>query len=311
GTNPLNRDSDSDGLWDGAEVKAGTQPLERDTDGDGLADGQEVNVTGTNPLLADSDDDGLSDPQELQLGLNPNNPDTDGDGLNDLAEVNGETDPTDPDSDDDGLKDGEEALYGTSPVIPDFDGDLLPDGAEVNLGTDPLDPDTDGDSLTDGQEAMNHLNPLVRNISTTFLDLYCSTFCGLLSTPTENQTGMYSASDGGFNQEFWLGATVAFDTENPSRLVTLTNGNSAIVTWIGNHVRDGVVESVITVGIARYVRLTDGTYWRVHTSDHSKLNGWLAGQELAMSGGNTADGNFILVNKEICVSIRAAMSAAP
>ncbi|MEX0863255.1 MAG: hypothetical protein WD269_00095, partial [Acidimicrobiia bacterium] len=61
----------------------GTDPLDPDTDDDGLSDGDEVNVHGTDPLDPDTDDDGLNDGLEVDLGLDPLNPDTDGDGIPD------------------------------------------------------------------------------------------------------------------------------------------------------------------------------------------------------------------------------------
>ena len=43
GTDPLDDDSDDDGLNDGLEVELGTtDPLDSDSDGDGLLDGQDV-----------------------------------------------------------------------------------------------------------------------------------------------------------------------------------------------------------------------------------------------------------------------------
>jgi subtilisin family serine protease len=75
GTNPIDADSDDDGLGDGAEVNThGTNPLVADSDGDGLSDGAEVNTHATNPLDADSDDDGWSDGAEIAAGSNPNDP---------------------------------------------------------------------------------------------------------------------------------------------------------------------------------------------------------------------------------------------
>ncbi|MFC5704108.1 VWA domain-containing protein [Cohnella faecalis] len=64
GTNPLQQDTDKDGLLDGFEVHTfGTDPKNPDTDGDGVTDGQEF-VLGTNPLAADSDGDGTADNEE-------------------------------------------------------------------------------------------------------------------------------------------------------------------------------------------------------------------------------------------------------
>ena len=41
-TNPVQRDSDQDGLIDGDEIDLGLEPLSFDTDGDGLGDGFEA-----------------------------------------------------------------------------------------------------------------------------------------------------------------------------------------------------------------------------------------------------------------------------
>jgi hypothetical protein len=59
---PLDSDSDDDGLSDGDEVLIHlTNPFESDSDGDGLSDGEEVSVIGTNPLDPDTDADGFCD----------------------------------------------------------------------------------------------------------------------------------------------------------------------------------------------------------------------------------------------------------
>ncbi|MET0212727.1 MAG: hypothetical protein ABW292_06980, partial [Vicinamibacterales bacterium] len=52
-------DTDFDGLLDNDEVGLGTNPLEVDTDGEGLWDGEEVNTRGTDPLKVDTDGDGV------------------------------------------------------------------------------------------------------------------------------------------------------------------------------------------------------------------------------------------------------------
>jgi FG-GAP repeat protein/thrombospondin type 3 repeat protein len=87
--NPLDPDSDDDGLNDGAEVAAGTNPCNPDTDGDGLFDGTEVGTAQAgcpNPLNPDSDEDGLSDGAEVAGGTNPCAADTDGDGVPDASD---------------------------------------------------------------------------------------------------------------------------------------------------------------------------------------------------------------------------------
>ena len=92
GTDPLEQDSDNDGLTDGAEVLSELDPLNPDSDDDGLMDGTEF--TGdTDPLDADSDDDGIPDAVEDYLaenfgisGINKQS-DTDNDGLPDYLEL--------------------------------------------------------------------------------------------------------------------------------------------------------------------------------------------------------------------------------
>ncbi|MFK8138095.1 MAG: hypothetical protein AB8E15_07035 [Bdellovibrionales bacterium] len=64
-------DTDGDGLTDQEEGLLGTDPLEPDTDEDGLKDGDEVNTHHTSPLLPDSDLGGINDGQEVLAGTNP------------------------------------------------------------------------------------------------------------------------------------------------------------------------------------------------------------------------------------------------
>jgi hypothetical protein len=128
-------DSDGDGLSD-AQERAGflmppglrvfTDPLQADTDADGLLDGDEVVVSGAT----------------VQILADPTRPDNDGDGVEDFIELRAWETPLqvfDPDSDDDGLLDGEEVNeYGTDPLGRDTDGDGVDDGAEVRQNADPL-----------------------------------------------------------------------------------------------------------------------------------------------------------------------------
>ncbi len=88
-------DADGDGLSNEDEIELyQTNPLDPDTDDDGLLDGAEVSG-GTDPKDADSDDDGLTDGEEVSLGTDPNDPDSDDDGITDGGEVDEETDPAD------------------------------------------------------------------------------------------------------------------------------------------------------------------------------------------------------------------------
>ncbi|WP_372480100.1 VWA domain-containing protein [Halomicrobium sp. HM KBTZ05] len=136
-------DFDGDGLSAVRERELGTDPLDNDSDEDGLTDAVEVFLTQTDPLAADTDGDGTPDEAE----------DPDNDGLANGDEVANGTRPLVPDSDRDDLLDGEEIEeYGTNATDLDTDDDGLDDGAEIRLGTDPLVADTDGDGVLDGNE---------------------------------------------------------------------------------------------------------------------------------------------------------------
>ena len=108
------------------EVGYATDPLNPDTDGDGLSDGMEANTHKTNPLLADTDGDDLTDPEEIQTHrTDPRLADTDADGLIDSAEIRRVgTDPLRADTDGDGFHDGAEDEFGGNPLaaqsMPDF-----------------------------------------------------------------------------------------------------------------------------------------------------------------------------------------------
>ncbi|MBT8090061.1 MAG: OmpA family protein, partial [Gammaproteobacteria bacterium] len=189
-TNPLDADSDNDGLSDGDEVLGAdslpnsgdeTDPLDPDSDADGLNDGLESGVTAGVP--AGSSD---GDPSVPFAGTDTDSPNFVVD-----ADPSTTTDPTDPDSDNDGLQDGVEdsnangatgtVVIGgtgtsgsgeTDPNNRDSDGDGLSDGNEADgngvLGgigaTDPLDTDTDDGGIDDGTEVLSDLtNPTAGN----------------------------------------------------------------------------------------------------------------------------------------------------
>ena len=143
-TDPLDADSDNDGISDGNE----------DKDHDGLVDASE-----TNPADADNDNDGLSDGNE----------DLDDDGVLD----SGETNPMDADSDDDNLNDGLEKgmsspiAGGTSngayaPNRISYSGTLAgwTGDSHPTSTTNPRSTDSDSDGLTDDEEDIN-LNGMV------------------------------------------------------------------------------------------------------------------------------------------------------
>jgi len=70
-------DADGDGLNFPEEQALGTDPVNPDTDGDGLGDGAEVNQYATDPLNPDSDGDFLDDGEEVNVyGSDPNHDDS-------------------------------------------------------------------------------------------------------------------------------------------------------------------------------------------------------------------------------------------
>ena len=156
-------DADGDGLSTLVEVWSGTNPLDPDTDGDGLTDDVELNDPALSPTNADTDGDGLGDAMEQRLGTQPDHPDTDRDRLRDGRERRLGTDPLDPDTDGDGLTDGREVrIHGTDPTKADTDGDGLSDAREVRqLRSSPTNPDTDGDGVRDGEEVDDGDDPAV------------------------------------------------------------------------------------------------------------------------------------------------------
>jgi hypothetical protein len=137
-------DDDGDGLVNRDEGEYGTNPLNPDSDGDGLCDGfsavhvdnafgtcdggEDVNTDGvrdateTDALDPDSDGDGIPDGVEVLIGDYPGPVDAD------ATREGSQTDPLNPDSDGDGFGDGEE----------DADDDGALEGGEF----DPTDPDS-------------------------------------------------------------------------------------------------------------------------------------------------------------------------
>uniref|UniRef100_UPI000594989D GEVED domain-containing protein n=1 Tax=Thiofilum flexile TaxID=125627 RepID=UPI000594989D len=166
-TDPLDSDTDNDGLLDGQEdvnnngkVDAGeTNPLDADSDDDGLSDGAEdankngvVDAGETSPLKADTDNDGLQDGTEKGVttaiagGTSSGSTPVSYVGTNTTVFIPDsdsatKTDPLDADTDNDGLLDGQE--------------DANKNGAVTSGETSPLDADTDDDGLSDGAEDAN------------------------------------------------------------------------------------------------------------------------------------------------------------
>ncbi len=177
-TNPLNQDTDGDGVTDGQEAIDGTDP----TDPCSLELMSQTVATSPSWKSADCDGDGLTNEEEKTgidnpaTPVNPNgnitdplNVDTDGDGVTDSKEALDGTDPTNPclfkltsqtvatsaawkaaDCDNDGLTNEEEKTGIDDPATP-----ADPNGKITN----PLNVDTDGDGVTDSKEALDGTNP--------------------------------------------------------------------------------------------------------------------------------------------------------
>jgi uncharacterized repeat protein (TIGR01451 family) len=200
GTSPRDKDSDDDGVLDGAETHFSDDTdgdglvngLDADSDDDGVLDGTESGVTmpsadtnmnarafvadadpttRTSTLVADSDRGGKTDGFE-DVNLNgrvdgaETNPSLSADDVMSLA----------PDADGDGIPDAAERAMGSNPNDVDTDDDGLVDGKEPNAALDLdgdgalniLDPDSDGDRLFDGTEAGVAVAPVGTDVSKGF-----------------------------------------------------------------------------------------------------------------------------------------------
>lgn len=166
-------DFDYDGLSNLSEIQIhSTDPMNWDTDGDGMDDGWEISngldpnddgsINPNNGADGDPDGDGLTNIFESWSSGNPHQSDTDGDGLTDFEEyyvyltlLNFS------DGDNDGLSDYAEVItYGTDSYDWDSDNDTLSDGDEVHTYlTNPKEMDTDGDWMWDDWEVSHGLNP--------------------------------------------------------------------------------------------------------------------------------------------------------
>ena len=156
-TNPLNADTDGDGIPDYTEIHGGgkdcanktngicdggnpTNPINSDSDGDGLCDGKNskgyVTDSNNNIICEESEDNnnnGKIDSDETD----PNKADTDGDGISDYVEIHGGSLKCDP-SDTNCIK-----------CQKDNQGKCA--GGTI---TDPLNPDSDKDGVCDGSKSV-------------------------------------------------------------------------------------------------------------------------------------------------------------
>ena len=228
-TDPMNPDTDNDGLIDGIEV-FGWEILV-------VNRGVEITLVVSDPGLPDTDSDGLSDFVEYSSlcdsGSNASNPDTDGDGLDDQFEATGgggtlqwpmgggeayTTSPCAFDTDNDGLEDGEEVIIGkdgffTHANNSDTDGDGLKDGNEVlyiprpfQEPTHPLVNDTDQDGMLDGWE----MQVQSEEDNTNSHSLWVATSSWNIPNCVPSQTNNCAKSPGGY---LWINTLGGFVQE--------------------------------------------------------------------------------------------------
>ena len=151
GTDPNSPDTDGDFLSDAIEVNGATKtnPLDGDTDDDGLLDGNEdanrngvVDEDETDPTLADTDGDLIQDGTELGL-TSPQGPDTALDRFIPDLDPASKTKPLKPDTDNGGVPDGEEDANQNGRVD---EGETDPRRSSDDR---PSDPDRDRDGIPD------------------------------------------------------------------------------------------------------------------------------------------------------------------
>ncbi len=136
-TNPLNQDSDLDGLNDGIE--------------DANRNGQ-LNALESSPVNPDSDADGLLDGEEDANHDGQIAGDTSNDRTGFPGESWTETDPLNGDTDGDGILDGDEDVDSNGLIAGDTNGNRVMEDAEMWTETNPLNSDTDADGIVDGTD---------------------------------------------------------------------------------------------------------------------------------------------------------------
>lgn len=223
-TDPLNPDSDGDGLWDGGVNPNAPGGIGEDADGDGACDEDE-----TDPRVADTDHDGLVDGAEVLTYL---------------------TFPLVPDSDDDLLTDGQEVLeVGSSPIYTDTDTDGFTDYEE---------------SFYAGYAISPTLHPPVVTLSTAYLldaddpqdEGWVKVGHSLISTGTVLVGGQQSGGGRRLTAANWHRAMARLDNAHEYRIEI--NGTVVITEGMPNFSGSGTVDVIIDE--TQRIRLIDGRF---------------------------------------------------
>jgi len=193
-TDPLDNDTDSDGILDGVEVNGipwnsimvYTDPTKVDTDGDGLTDGMEV--IGMNIIVMN---------KNITVFTNPMNPDTDNDGVSDFEEIIGwnwfveRTFDTKPRTGYSAIGNAEEPPDQVKITYkPKYNSIAALRGGYI---TDPTDNDTDDDGLIEGIEKYGMTNYTYIKYSGYEFEAIS---LPVLTNPTHNDTDRDGLLDG-------------------------------------------------------------------------------------------------------------------
>lgn len=228
-------DQDGDGLSLYKEYIYLTDPINPDTDGDGVPDGEEV-AKGQNPRglgILDVDHDGMSDIWEREHGLDPLRNDRD------------------EDRDEDGLTNYKEYLHKLDPLNPDTDNDTFSDGTEVHNGYDPSAPGDAKPETTIVINKINVTAPMVWSQSVFEEQLQADLSKGAIHYPKTAAPGQpgnmfiaahssnYAWVEGNFNYVFSkLNNVKPGDTI----VVTTTQANGATIKYLYKAVEQRVVQ---------------------------------------------------------------------
>jgi hypothetical protein len=162
-SDPLEPDTDHDGLPDSLEQILGSDPRERDTDQDGLLDYDEFDGESRfsiaigdfrdfEDVCFDADRCEYDDENSVKYGTSPSIRDTDADSRTDYEEIFIEWVVAPCSLEGSDVVDVEPEAVFSDPTDADFDNDELSDGQELAAGTNPNDFDTDSDGKKDGTD---------------------------------------------------------------------------------------------------------------------------------------------------------------